>query len=209
MFFAAESYFNKTRELTNEISGVTVDIAYITAIGYFEKAQKVFEEMVRNDPLNQENRAFYLLSFGLFGDVQRAEEEYERGRELFGDQWLWGNIFITIIRLGIDHPISRDEIIFSAPIYDAAKEHLDSPREGLTELHRLYKNDNLTSRDFLEISIWAAYFGDPEFSIESMEKVLKIQATDAFFFWLPVVFPSAIGPARLGHHPAIAKDRLN
>ena len=36
------------------------------------------------------------------------------------------------------------------------------------------------------ISMWAAYFGDPEFALEVMEKAYTIDASSLFFFWTPL-----------------------
>jgi len=186
-FIEAEASYNKAHELTIELSWFSIDQPRNLAVGNFRKAQEVMEELVRNDPLNMELRGFYLLNFGFLGDIQRAEEEYKRGRPLFGNQWFWGNVLITVLRLGTCQSLSRDDLVYSDPIFDAAKKYLDSPKEGLVELQRLYSKENLTSRDFLYIAIWAAYFGDAELAADVMEKVLSMQAADAFFFWLPVM----------------------
>jgi len=76
--------------------------------------------------------------------------------------------------------------MYSSPTYDVAKQHLDSPKEGLAELRQFYANgDNLSSAEFCRLSIWAAYFGDPEFAIEAMEKSISINASGLFNIWWP------------------------
>ncbi|MBN1227773.1 MAG: hypothetical protein JXA79_12330, partial [Deltaproteobacteria bacterium] len=120
-------------------------------------------------------------------DIYRAEEEYKHGIELFGDNWFHGNTFITNIRLGNDHVLSND-IVYSSMIYNLAKEHLDSPREAIAELRRIYTNsDNLSSEELVEIGIWAVFFGEPEFAMDALEKAFAIEKSGVFSFWYPVM----------------------
>jgi TolB-like protein len=158
------------------------------AVGYFERACEFEKANLQIYPLNQGTRGLYIFTLGLLSDTQRAEEEYDRGRALFGDHWFWGDLFLTILRLGTKDVVSRDEIVHSNLIFDAAKEHLDSPEEGLAELRLLYSDDsNLSENDITNISLWAAYFGDPEFAMNAMEKGIRINASGLFKIWLPVM----------------------
>ena len=36
-------------------------------------------------------------------------------------------------------------------------------------------------------SVWAAYFGDPEFAIDAIEKAANLEASGLFWVWLPVM----------------------
>ncbi|MBW2567579.1 MAG: hypothetical protein JRE24_12070 [Deltaproteobacteria bacterium] len=108
--------------------------------------------------------------------------------ELFGDQLIGVGWIITYTRLGADDPVSRDEILDSDLIDDTAKEHLESPEEGLAELRRIYNDyDNLTNANFTDMSMWAAYFGDPEFAIDALEKAFSIQSARVVWIWAPVM----------------------
>jgi len=72
-------------------------------------------------------------------------------------------------------------------IFAIAKEHIESPRDGLVEFRRLYNNeDDLTSRELYEIAIWAAYFGDQEFALNAIDRSVTISNGIAMFQWLPV-----------------------
>ncbi|MBN1625068.1 MAG: hypothetical protein JW944_00975 [Deltaproteobacteria bacterium] len=186
----AEQAMQKTFQLTEEQSSDTkIGIArFYQEVGFFEREKKILEEIRRSDPLNEVARSMYVLNLAFLGDVKRAEEEYRRGRELFNNQWEDGDITITNIRLGVDHSISSDEIIYSDPTYDAVKEHLASPKDGLAELRRIYiDRKNLSSSDFIYISLWAAHFGGLEFAMDSMEKGLSSNAASFFWNWLPVM----------------------
>jgi len=107
---------------------------------------------------------------------------------LFGDRWDWGDRFITIVRLGAGQVISRDKIVYSNPIFNVAKKYLDSPKEGVAELQRIYAIDsNLTIDNLRDISIWAAYFGDLDFAMDAMEKSCSLNEEGVLFSWLPVM----------------------
>jgi adenylate cyclase len=185
----AESAFRKAFELAAEPIAVTVPaipIHYL-AVGNFERGHKLLEEIRRDDPFNNPNRAWYFFSFGLLGDTQRAEEEFDRGRELFGDQWHWGNFFITLLRLGVGEVVTPDDILIPDPINNASKELLESPGDALKQLRRLYIDKNNQDAGRLsEIAVWAAYFGDPEFSLDATEKTVSLNASNIVFLWLPL-----------------------
>ena len=159
------------------------------AVGNYERANEIIEAARQTDPLNQTIDGISLQISGLLGDVQRAEEKYRRGKEIFGDQWILGNFYITILRLGVKKDITRDDLAYFDPFVDAVlKEHLDSPKEGLAELRRIYSNDdNLPSAAFGIISVLAAYFGDPEFAMEAMEKAVSIDGNWISCNWYPVM----------------------
>jgi TolB-like protein len=185
----AELAFRKAFELAAEPIAVTVPaipIHYL-AVGNFERGHKLLEEIRRDDPFNNPNRAWYFFSFGLLGDTQRAEEEFDRGRELFGDQWYWGNFFVTLLRLGSGEAVSQDDILIPDSINISSKELLESPGEALKQLRRLYThNDNQSAGRLSEIAVWAAYFGDPEFALDAIEKAVILNASNIVFLWFPL-----------------------
>jgi tetratricopeptide (TPR) repeat protein len=156
-------------------------------VGNFERANKIIEAFRQIDPLNQTNYANSILTSFFLGGMQQAEEKYEYGKAIFGDQLILSDVMISILRLGAKDVVSRNDIVYSSRIYDLAKEHLDSPKEGLAELHRIYTNDDrLTSINILEISVWASYFGDYEFAMEAMEKAVIINGAALHHSWFPV-----------------------
>ena len=158
------------------------------AVGYFKKSREILEEQRRNDPLNASVRILYVDTLGLLGDMEGAENENERCKVLFGDEWNANHWCLAYHRLGTGDPVSRDEIEYSSPIFNAAKEYFDSPKEGLAKLHKLYDDeDNLSETDITDISILAAYFGDSEFAMGAMEKGIKINASGLFKIWHPVM----------------------
>jgi TolB-like protein len=185
----AELAFEKSFDLAAEPIAVTVPAIPIhyMAVGNSERGHKLLEEIRRDDPFNNPNRAWYFLSFGLLGDTQRAEEEFDRGRDLFGDQWHWGNFFITLLRLGSGESVTPGDIVIPDPINKTSKELLESPGDALKQLRRLYTDKNNQDAGRLsEIAVWAAYFGDPEFALDAIEKSVSLNASNIVFLWLPL-----------------------
>jgi len=102
-----------------------------------------------------------------------------------GDNWRES---IGLLRLNFGEAFTGDDIISDNVIDIAAKDYIDYPKEGIAVLHRFYIDENnLTHDNLMEISLWAAYFGDPEFAMDAIEKGLRIDATGIFQVWLPVM----------------------
>jgi len=192
-FIEAGLAFRKGMELRTE-STLTDDfednlIVYYSIVGYLRKCHELVEEDRRNDPLDPTTRAIYMFNLGLLGDIQGAEKENEHGKAIFGDQWVLGDLIITLVRLGAKDVLSINEIPeipeFGS-IWAMGREHIESPEEGLTELRRIYTdNDNLGAREIVEISMFAAYFGDPEFALNAMER-MNVGGLWFICIWSPV-----------------------
>ena len=184
----AELAYRKGMDLTTESIdyfeyGLTWHYA---ALGYLRKCTELTKEMRRNDPLHSQLRSSYMYNLGLLGDIQGAQKEYERGKAIFGEQWTLGDFFMTVIRLGAKDVFSINDIpevpIFD-PIWAIARGHIQLPEKGLAELRRLFYADdnNLTGNDIIMIWLWAAYFGDPEFALNAMEKYCNM-----YLVWAPL-----------------------
>jgi TolB-like protein len=186
----AELSFRKALELQTETLsfGGQIMAEMYDAVGYFKKSREILEKIRRNDPLYSSSRSFYIVTLGLLGDTQGVENENERCKALFGDMWKFRSFGIAYHRLSTGDPVSSDEIEYSGSIFNAVKEHLDSPRDGLAKLRHLYNDEsNLSERDITDISILAAYFGDPEFAMDTMEKSIRKHAGGLFKIWYPVM----------------------
>jgi len=190
-FIDGESDFRKAFGLTTgllPVNSIAMTSTSYNMAGHFKKAHEILAEARKNDPLNQIVRQQYILNLAFQNDLQGAEEEYERGMALLGDKWKGGYLHITMVRLGAGNNLSSEEILYSDPIFDVAKEYLESPEQGLEALRRITKNEDvLGSSDLSLISLWAAYFGDPDFAMNTMEKSVRINSVQGFFFWFPVM----------------------
>ncbi|MFC1841169.1 tetratricopeptide repeat protein, partial [Thermodesulfobacteriota bacterium] len=186
-FIAGGMAIRKALELTTESSWefITISRGHYWPVGYLKKAHEIIEESILSDPLNFNNQDIYIESLALLGNTQQAEEEYKRIKALVGENQ-WYDKTITRIRLGTKDILSSDDIIYSDSIYDVAKKNLDSPKEGLSELRRLYAADDITIWNLADISMLAAYFDDPDFAMKTMEKAVSGYASYVSYFWFPV-----------------------
>jgi TolB-like protein/class 3 adenylate cyclase len=185
----AESANIKAFELTNKpwSLGWGIGVQYLT-VGHLERANEIYEAVKLNDPFNETNRTFYIISIGCLGDMQGAEEEYKRCMTLFGDPWNNGNWAISFLRLSKDKILSVDDIPHSNLIFDTLKAHMKSQKDALAQFHQIYTdNDNLTTANFADMSVVVAYLGDPELSMDAMEKAYSIDNSRTSFIWFPVM----------------------
>jgi len=185
----AESYYRKALKLLNESLSSDDDyvIAFYNAVGNFKRARELINQMRRNDPLGKGYPGHYMFNLIYFGDYQGAENEYQRCKITFGDN-SWHDEAITLSRIGAGNLLSHEKIVSSDPIDILAKEYLDLPKEGLIKLRQLYTNNNNLNASSLEtLSLWAAYFGDPEFAMQAMEKGIRMESSGIFFAWFPVM----------------------
>jgi tetratricopeptide (TPR) repeat protein len=184
----AELTFRKATELTSTPLYTIPSAIHLISVGYFKKFHEYIDKARLNDPFNHVIRAFYVVSLGIQGKMHLAKQEDARCKELFGDQWNDKNWAITSIRLGAKDVISSDDVLYSEPIFDAAKEYLDSPEDGLAELRRIYSDqDKLNNYNLVNISTWAAYFGDAEFAMDAQEKAFSICEGRIWTLWYPVM----------------------
>jgi len=189
-FIEAALAYDKAYELItgSSFSNLGNYIGLLQDVGYFKRAHELLEEVIKSDPLNGGYRVGLAESFGYLSDMQRAEEAYELVRAIYGDDCFLCNLHITMARLGSGQAVTSKDILISSPIHDAAKEHLESPKEGLAELRQFYSNtDNLDPGSITSIAFWAAYFGDPEFAMDALEKVVNTDAGAINNYWCPLM----------------------
>jgi tetratricopeptide (TPR) repeat protein len=193
-FIKAEEAYNKGIELTTEYIDYLeyfLNMHYMS-VGYFKKCHALLEEIKRKDPLSSDLFWSYIVNFGCMGDMAHAEIEYNRGKELFGDEWFAGTVFINLMRL-LNKDISSLSInempknIVANPIWEKSIKNLKSPEKGLSELCILFGNNNFGSIQLFELAGWAANFGDPELSLRAIEKAVNLQTMGSFSIWTPVM----------------------
>jgi len=132
--------------------------------------------------------AAYVLNLGSLGDMEKARAEYERGKKIFGESWVYGDFNIIWLRPDGKGGFSIPEIPMFDPIWSIGRDHIGSPDDGINQLRQVYNSDdNLSSNDFLIIACWAAYFGDQALALNAMEKSVKIQTTGLYFIWTPLM----------------------
>jgi len=191
-FIEAEKAYREGIKLTTE----SLDyihyglIWHYTVVGYIKKSLELLRKMPQNDPLNSGVCMGYLFIAVLQGDLERAEEEYERCKEIFGDQRL-PEIFMAVARLAANNVLSLDDIpesLRTDSVWDILIDHIESPKEVLEELRLLSSNNkNLSSEDFEFLACIAAHQGDPDFALSVMERAISLQATGFNTIWFPVM----------------------
>jgi adenylate cyclase len=188
-FIEAEQAFQKGMDLRNGTIDSLLPITHYLSLGYIKKCNELVKGLLQKNPRGTIERGTYILILGCLGDLELAENEYEHGKIIFGNQWIYGNINITLIRLSKKEALSFNEIEqLNDPIWAIARENIVSPEKGLAKLRRLYSNDdNLSSAEFSNIALIAAYFGDPELSLDARKKAVRLHSMGLQFIWIPVM----------------------
>jgi len=189
-FIEAKLAFEKASELN---AGPSAEMGYyllLHSAAYFKKAHELLEEARRKDPLNRIIRQTYVENLGYLGNIEQAEKENDRCMEIFGNDW-GGNKFLTQARLGSGKAVTRDQIVIeefqSSMIDEAAKDYLESPEDGLSELHRFYNDKDYQDVGiYTSIAYWAAYFGDFDLSMDSIEKAVSMRPGNINNYWYPL-----------------------
>ena len=182
-FIEAELAFQKVERLS------LASIPHYWSLGYFKKCGEILERIRREDPLNPMTLGAYILNLGYLGDMEEAEKEYNRGKTIFGDPWSYGDFNIVWVRFGDKEARSINDIpnyLKDTPVFGMVAKQMESPKEGLKELHRLYNSDeNQAGSIYRDIAFWAAYFGDPDFALDAMEKTFNLHTINFYFIWSP------------------------
>jgi TolB-like protein len=188
-FIEAATAYGKVTEINPEPLWKTTEyVSLLQDVGYFKKADEILRTALRVvDPLNNGVYQTYMENLAYQGNFQQVEKEWNRAITLFGNEGT-DPILITMARIGSGKVESSQAILIPGPIHGSAKKHLDSPKDGLAELRRFYKDVNYQDAgNTSAIMIWAAYFGDPDFAMDQLEKLVNIDAGGINTCWYPVM----------------------
>jgi TolB-like protein len=167
---------------------------HYNVVGYFEKAKGLLGEMLITDPLNIGNRGWYNFTLIFIGDTQRALEENKNFRVLlFEDQQ--GDFYMQYYHLWTGNTVNHGEIdsydtLWGSPdlTFKAAMENLDSPKEAIEIIRKIYADqNNLSCWQLLNIGWWSTYFDDPEFAMEAIEEAIRINPENIYTFYFPLM----------------------
>jgi TolB-like protein len=163
---------------------------HLLSVGRLEQGQEMAAIARRTDPFNHTVRGFHLLTFALLGDPARAEQEYLRGIETFGNPWPLGSWFVTMSRVRPGRTLAAADVppgIGQGSAQNFIPQYLQSPEAGLARLRELAADQNLGIDQLSVIALWSAYFGDPNLSLASIERATSRNAQNAFLLWLPAM----------------------
>jgi TolB-like protein/Tfp pilus assembly protein PilF len=192
----AERTFGKAIALHGDAQVAQNYGAFLELAGKPRKAVEYLIEARRSEPLDPSVAVALGLDYAASGMTGEALAEFERGIHLGGSpNNLTGFELMTAMATGDRDEIQRRIDAFkkindiTASIYVAMRPFLDKPQEGIAELKRLYaKPENAVPIQRLVISVWAAYFGDPDLALAAIKDMFSGGASysNTSLFWQPV-----------------------
>ena len=192
----AERTFGKAIALHGDAQVAQNYGAFLEVAGKPRKAVEYLIEARRSEPLDPSVAVALGLDYAASGMTGEALAEFERGIHLGGSpNNLTGFELMTAMATGDRDEIQRRIDAFkkindiTASIHVAMRPFLDKPQEGIAELKRLYaKPENAVPIQRLVISVWAAYFGDPDLALAAIKDMFSGGASysTTSLFWQPV-----------------------
>ena len=137
------------------------------AVGHFDEALDAFEEQLASDPLASTTAGFTMMAHELLGDIEARQQAYDRGERLYPN---WTQTFdVTLLRLGRRDTEGMNDLTLNS-IDAIGVAHLDDRAAGLQALRALPDQTDFigSSVSYLQMSSWAAYFGDSELALQWM-----------------------------------------
>jgi adenylate cyclase len=188
----AEQAYKKALELVTDKSSCCNVEFYLQyeCLGYLERAKQIVEAQIKKDPLNKTRHSQYIDILVVSGDIQGAMEENKRAEELFKDEWRDDAVKYSI-RFSHGETIPKDELPEEVLAeHNAFGIDLEAPEKSLVAYRRLYTDrggDSWGISGLVSLSMYAAYFGDPEFAMELLEKAGTQRVGVITIIWIPVM----------------------
>jgi TolB-like protein/Tfp pilus assembly protein PilF len=192
----AERTFRKAIALHGDAPLALSYGGFLLIAGKPRKAVDYLVEARRSEPLDPDVADALGIAYAASGKTKDSLAEFERGIRLGGAlNLLNGNALIAEMGTGDRDKIRRRIDTFekmndvSARTMVAMLPVLDKPQDGIAELKRLYADpDNAVSVQRLVISLWAAYFGDPDLALAATKDMFSAGAsyTSSTIVWQPI-----------------------
>jgi TolB-like protein len=181
-------------------SGVAYGVLLL-GVGRSRDALPILQAAQRADPLAEYPQVMLLINYDTLGKFAQAELQYRRAIAI-----LPGDIYIKTTSLmramsvrdaaalrralatldqrplaGTGEPIDDNQID------QAMGSLLDNPSAALAQLHRWSNDPNVPSQPFMlwTQADWAAYFGDPELSLQLIRRIPRDSGIQMFSLWRP------------------------
>jgi len=163
----AEEEFARAFELGLEPYAAQGYATLQMGVGHFERARDLWTEQLEHDPLDAQAASFLMMAYEKLGEDELMRQLDERGRTRYLQ---WPDPFETIlIAMAEDDraTLRAPDAPGRAQLLEGLTEYLDDPAGGLVRLHELDADPNRPPplNQFIRSAL-AAYFGDPEFSLE-------------------------------------------
>jgi TolB-like protein len=203
---AAERLFDSARALpTGATSNLTLFYGlFLLSVGRAQDALPILQAAQQVDPVSEMNQGMLLINYEALGEYTQAEAQYRRALAV-----LPGNAMIqttamlramalrdtaTLRRLitppdqrplaGTDEPIDTDQM------NRAMVALFDNTPAALAKLRHWSTDPNVPSEPILLAveAQWAAYFGDPELSLQLLRRVPRVGDRESLMFslWRPI-----------------------
>jgi TolB-like protein len=159
------------------------------ATGHAADSLASVRDWLEHDPLNS-TVSFWLISMlDAVGDTEGALMEYQRGSNVFGEEWAGHfNAFVTLLG-SAEHDRAKTiaQRLLANPVISKILPDFDNPDDARLILKALYSDDTYADyRGRSTISVLAAYFGDEPLSLEAMDGALDAFAASPYL-WRPLL----------------------
>lgn len=160
------------------------------AIDYYQQAGRT--EPLLLTPVSQLGRAYTFNN-----EFDLALKEYERGKELIGNQ-SFRNIFILILGMQtgdrmlmeetLDHILADEDLApFQRQLTATMASQLDAPEAAKASLHRFYDDPTDSSPlKYGAIATWASYVGDYELALQTYRELFETTRFETNLLWRPL-----------------------
>jgi TolB-like protein/DNA-binding winged helix-turn-helix (wHTH) protein len=187
----AERQLKKARDLSVGSDNVWEKTSwFLVTAGRPREAAQYMRRAGLADPLFSFYPAAVAAMYEMSGDFDQAAIELAKAAPLYGDPGFpaFNGLLLAMAR----HDRAQVEKAISGwppqVLVDSMRSQLGKPQAALAELRRLAKGQNYPHDTWSrsELAYWAAYFGDPEFSLRLLHDVPR-DPSMAFVLWRSIL----------------------
>jgi TolB-like protein len=199
----ADSLLASLADLPSSLSGEGYDAygTFLLSTGRPKAALEVLTQAQQIDPINVGTSIGLQINYEILEDYEKADVEYRRMVTFAGDNPLSHSA--ATLRAMARHDTEGTRKLLSTTEDDLAHmlsdrgikvmllPNLENPAAALAELRRAYTDPAFDAKPIPLVATahWAAYLGDPEFSLQAFRRMWQTGAPrDSLFFslWRPV-----------------------
>ena len=171
--------------------------AFLMDMGRPREAIRYFQQAARSEPLLQSPSGFLGTAYRYSGEFDLALKEYNRGKNLIGDQDFL-DALILVHAMGMGDRALMEEYLekmlgedpgshYSWPVSRTMQMLLDSPSAARAALRRYYDDPAFKSPlPRSGIATWASYFDDDELALMTYRDLFATKAVAIRVIWRPI-----------------------